>query len=194
MYCKKCGTQIDDDSEFCKSCGAKQTTDESSNIPIQQENKKSGLGCGSIILVFIIIMALFFVGVIIVPACSESCSEDNSKNSNNSNKNQNYDEPQLFTRDARNSDIEIQYETNLSALAIDIVIMPNVDIEKLELKIQHYDKNGNMLLTQYKEIGNVKEGVQVKTQIKLTDFSLTDFFKVETTSITVNDGTVSYFQ
>ena len=105
----------------------------------------------------------------------------------------NDDTPQLFTRDARINDVTITTETNYNNLGIDIIILPNVDIEGLEIKLIHYDKNGKELLTQYKTIGNVKEGLQVKTQVQLLDFSITDMFKVNNTKIEIIEGTVSYF-
>ena len=47
MYCKKCGTQINDDAMFCKKCGAKQTVilsdDEPKEKPDSEEVNKQDL-------------------------------------------------------------------------------------------------------------------------------------------------------
>ena len=187
MYCKKCGTQIDDDSKFCKNCGEKQTKNES--IKKEKSNKTKAEKT-------LIIMTIIVAVIVTISLIGQNCKNSNNNNNKTSDNNDDYDynEPQLFTRNARNADIQIEYENDFTELAIDIIIMPNVDIDNLEIKVQHYDKNGNILLTQYKTIGNVKEGIQAKTQMKLLDLSLSDMFKVEKTSITVTGGTVSYFQ
>ena len=181
MYCKQCGTQIDDNSIYCNKCGESQKA-----VKFDKDSKK---GCLTVFIIFMIMIIglLFFTETVSLKNCNGNSTNTNKNNSN-------YDTPQLFTRDARNSDITISSETNISALAVDIIILPNIDIEDLEIKIVHYDKNGNVLLTQYKQIGNVKEGIQVKTQVELLDFSFTDMFKVDKTSISVIGGTVSYFR
>ena len=180
MFCKYCGKEIDDDSMFCNKCGESQKA-----VKFDKDSKK---GCLTVFIIFMIMIIglLFFTETISLKNCNG--------NSTNTNKNDsNYDAPQLFTRDARINDVTITTETNYKNLGIDIIILPKVDIEDLEIKLIHYDKNGKELLTQYKTIGNVKEGVQVKTQVQLLDFSITDMFKVNNTKIEVVEGTVSYF-
>ena len=41
MYCKNCGSQIDDDSKFCDKCGQTISKNEEKNINVEQnvENK-----------------------------------------------------------------------------------------------------------------------------------------------------------
>ena len=191
MYCKKCGTQIDDDSEFCKKCGTeqKENNEIQENTANTKSNKPSLPGC----IIWIIVTSIIISIITVVIA---GITNDNKRNEQTNNSTNDYEnnEPQLFTRNANNNDIQIKYETNYSALAVDIIILPNTNIENLEIKIVHCDKNNNVLLTQYKTIGNVTKGIQVKTQMKLLDFSLSDMFKVNSTSITVSNGTVSYFK
>lgn len=181
MFCKHCGVKIEEDSTFCKHCGKSQK-----EAKFDKESKK---GC----LIVLIIFTLFIVALLLFSETIslKNCNDDSSDTNKNDNS---YNEPQLFTRNAKNSDLTITSETNYSNLGIDIIIMPKTDIENLEIKLVHYDKNGNELLTQYKTIGNVKEGVQVKTQVQLLDFSFSDMFKVYNTEIYVTEGTVSYFQ
>lgn len=183
MYCKHCGKEIDDESVFCNKCGEKQDNLNSKNTKEDNESKK---GCLTVLVIFTILIVgiLFLTETITLKNCNNNNSKDSTYEDNT---------PQLFTRNARNNDITITTETNYNNLGIDIIILPKVDIEDLEIKLVHYDKNGNELLTQYKTIGNVKEGVQVKTQVQLLDFSITDMFKVYNTKIEVVEGTVSYF-
>ena len=189
MFCKHCGTKIDDDSVFCNKCGMKQNSEK--NQKEQNKKTKDGdntkYGCLLTYAIIVVILAITFLSVVLLP---EAC--DNKRNDKNFTENES-NEPQIFTRNARNNDVTITAETNYSNLGVDIIILPKVDIEDLKIKLVHLDKNGKELLTQYKTIGNVKEGVQVKTQVQLLDFSITDMFKVYNTKIEVIEGTVSYF-
>lgn len=193
MFCKHCGTQIDDDSIYCNKCGEKQKNNEieekiinaQENEVKNKNNKNGGKFIIGIIICFLITLAI--ITIIDINKNPEDYIKDSKYEDSND------DTPQLFTRDARINDVTITTETNYNNLGIDIIILPNVDIEGLEIKLIHYDKNGKELLTQYKTIGNVKEGLQVKTQVQLLDFSITDMFKVNNTKIEIIEGTVSYF-
>ena len=94
MYCKHCGTQIDDDSIFCKYCGKE------INKELNKENKTNAKeknhGC-----LAVIIFILLFIGIFTIPFIIdkiESCN-DNTKDSKYEDSNNDYKEPQLFTRD-----------------------------------------------------------------------------------------------
>ena len=60
MYCKKCGTQIDDDSEFCKSCG------NSINITINEAKEKKQQKTWKKILISIIAIGLIIFIVLLL--------------------------------------------------------------------------------------------------------------------------------
>ena len=101
---------------------------------------------------------------------------------------------QIMTRDANNNDVEIDAEMDLSSLGMKIIVHPNCDIEGLVIKIKQYDEYGDLLETFKKNLGNVKEGVEVTTSISLADFDFLDIFKLGKTKIEVYDGTVKYLQ
>lgn len=101
--------------------------------------------------------------------------------------------PQLFTREATNADIIVDGDLDLGNLGAKYILNPKVDIEGLTIKISLLDKNYNEIESFTKYIGNVKEGVQVKVSLSLTEMSLSTIFKVKYESIKVVDGRVSYF-
>ena len=211
MYCKKCGHEIDNDSVFCNKCGAKQKAEESEDNLDKEEieeeynednvinyynpdkkkstDKKENSGCLRVVIGLIIILL-----IIIIAWIANAPESDNSNNENNNYNDNKYNEPQWFTRDATNNDITVTYETNYTALAVDIYIMPKCDIDNLEIEITYYDKNGAALTSQVKHIGNVKEGVQVQSRMALLDLSITDMFKLDTSDLYVVSGTVSYLK
>lgn len=172
MYCKKCGEQIDEDSEFCKKCGAKQNT-----VNVNNNNEKKGCGIAIIVIIaFISSLIVFF-------------SIDARTKNNNNDKGDNVIE-QMFTRDANNGDIEIDSKMNLNNLGVDIIIHPNCDIENLSIKIIQYDNDGKIVKTINKNLGNVKEGVELSTSLSLTDFSITEIWSLGATEIKVVGGKV----
>ena len=252
MYCKKCGTEIDNDSDFCYSCGEKITQKDTSEEELKENSTKSNqekidtsdLIIRAIINLFIIgiyigitILTMYFVSentlkgnptdfgffliyssmivtlfgiiftlaskkkfktaiivIIILSICliaSMTIYKETQSANNNRNETQS---PQLFTRDANNGDIQVEAIMNYNNLGVDIIIHPNCDIENLVIKIKQYDKEGNIIETFTKNLGNVKEGVEVTTSISLTDFDFSDIFKLGKTGIEVYNGRVKYFQ
>ena len=86
MYCKKCGTQISDGSEFCSKCGAKQdySSDEPSKIdekPIlesqEKEKPKKKTGC--------FVRLLQIIGGIIILSFIGSCISGTGGNNETKN-------------------------------------------------------------------------------------------------------------
>jgi len=86
MYCKKCGTQISDGSEFCSKCGAKQDhlSDEASKIdekPIleshEKEKPKKKTGC--------FVRLLQIIGGIIILSFIGSCISGTGSNNETKN-------------------------------------------------------------------------------------------------------------
>ena len=221
MFCKKCGAQIDNDSEFCKSCGAKQN-----NEPIKKFCPKCGVpitnqikcdNCNHIlnnkrktnlktkkqkrkenIIVAIILIIAF--GAMITPALIEEHIKNTNKENESSSQSQSESEsqekenvfPQILKRDATTNDIECTESLDISNLSIVVYITPKCDIEDLEIKIKFYDKNNELLKTITKTIGDVEEGEEIKKTIPLTD--IPNIFKTETAKLTVSDGKVSYIQ
>ena len=96
----------------------------------------------------------------------------------------------LLSRSARDSDITYRIETELSVI---IKIVPNTDIKDLQVTIYCSDKNDSLITSKTKSLGNVKEGGEYSVTIGLTEFTISEIFKIEYWRLRVTGGTVSYF-
>ena len=191
MYCKKCGTQIDDDSEFCKNCGTKQISEENSNTPIQPENKNKGMGCGSLILFTIITLLIAIIGFAIVPSCIQSCNDENKgytqmgggiSNSGGSGNN-------TTTRDITGKDIEFTGKDLSTGSRITVIAKSK--LRNLKLKIIFYDKNQNVIHETYEYIGNMEENEKYEFVMDTNFVNENILIQSETYNISVYDGYVT---
>ena len=212
MYCKKCGTEIGDDWIFCTKCGtriaeedsavaegttpeSKGTTPEDTSMKPRGESmeaEEERSGCLFAFITFIIAALILCVVCLVVWGASGAGSAGSSSAGGTGHGNGGI--VQIIKRDARNSDIEISDEIDLASLSVSLVIDPSCDIDDLELTLRYYDKNGSLLKTQVERIGDVKKGKKETLRISITEFSLTELFKVDTTEIGVTGGSVSVFQ
>lgn len=99
----------------------------------------------------------------------------------------------LLSRSARNSDIKVVSDLDLSSLGAKYTITPQTDISNLSITISFLDSNKKVLTSIEKPLDNVKESVQVSFSISLIDLSLSVAWNTQYESWTVTDGTVSYF-
>ena len=157
---------------------------------MEQENNKNTTekkshGCLVALLVLMVIGFLVFMGYRYI----QSELIDNATNSTNRD-----GSGKWFSRSATPSDITVNYELDLSSFGMKGIVLPNKDIENLELTIIFFDKNDSALKTVVKYIGNVKEGVQVSFSISIAEIGLSAAWNAEYTRVTVTGGTVSYFQ
>ncbi len=160
MYCKKCGNEIDNDSVFCSKCGEKLFS--STNTTAERENK----GLIAILIAIPIIFFIIVTGIIMQDSCNN------------------------IGRDATNNDIEIEIQTDITTMSFQAIILPNVDINNLEIEIEFRDKNNVLLKTVTKNIGNVKKGVQVKSYIDSNDLGVSNLLKASKTVSRVISGNV----
>lgn len=96
----------------------------------------------------------------------------------------------ILTRQATINDINIDTSQEIS-FNINYVMIPYVDIDDLELQFKYYDNDKNLITTKTKSVGNVKEGNQYTVSVSLTEFNFFDLFKINYTSVSVINGTVS---
>ena len=156
------------------------------NAESAQEEKR-GHGCLITVLIFIIIIAIIAVAISVAV---NSANED--KKGNNGGNNSSNDKPQIFERDANNGDISFDYEYSFP-ISINIIIVAKVDIKNLSISLLFADENKQTIKTMNKPVGNLDEGERQEITISLTDFSLSEIFKINYTSYRVTGGTVSVF-
>ena len=195
MFCKKCGTKIDDDSIFCCKCGARQSVEQAENSvdaskpadegtkiastpspsgaqSSQEEEYKSG--CGSVLIIFAVFVCIIAlsVGLVLAWGGKNSCSGGG------------------LSRSATTSDISVDTDLNIMALGVDVIVTPKEDISGLELTLVYCDNVGKELKTQKLYIGDVKDGVKTKKTVAITEFSLTEALQISSVKIRVSGGTV----
>ena len=99
----------------------------------------------------------------------------------------------LFKRSANSNDISVNSDLDLTSFGGKYTILPQTDIDGLEVTINYLDSNRKILQSVVKSLGNVKEGVQVSFSISLFDMGLSVAWNTKYESIVVTGGTVSYF-
>lgn len=179
MYCKKCGTEINDDSEYCSQCGTKQKNDEKTESIdnadeqiIKKTNDKNS-GCLKYIALFFFVIIAFILAYFIGSPQSEI--------------------DKTFKRDAGNGDITVAYDIDIKNLEMELTITPNVDIEDLTLYIVYYDKNKKLIKSQDKYIGNVEKEETIEKTIHLTNLTLEEMLNIYEIQIIVSEGKVNKF-
>ncbi|MCH5162730.1 MAG: hypothetical protein J1G38_04500 [Clostridiales bacterium] len=95
-------------------------------------------------------------------------------------------------REATDDDINIDLEQKIS-LNMNFDITAYEDISDLEIKFEFTNKNGVVISTKYKKVGDVQKGKTYQVSIKLTEFSLSDIANAYEVSAEVTGGRVSYF-
>lgn len=99
----------------------------------------------------------------------------------------------LLSRSANNNDIVVTSDLDLASFGGKYTVMPQTDINNLQVTVYFLDKNKNTLTSKVENLGNVKQGVQVSFSISLFDLGLSVAWNTEYTSTAVTGGTVSYF-
>ena len=101
--------------------------------------------------------------------------------------------PTLTSRQATINDIDIESDTS-DLFTIELIVTPNCDIKNLEITITYYSSNDSILKTSKIYYGNVSENQSYSKLIYITDFSLSEIYKIDYVKYSVSRGTVSYFQ
>ena len=167
-YCPYCNQVVDSNYRFCKYCGR---TIEKNLVPPKRKS------CFTQFLIFCLVVALIIF-------CFVKCTDTAGSNNDG--------EKELLSRSARNSDIVVVSSEELS-FSDTYKIVPDCDIDNLQLTFSWKDENKNVLATKVKSVGNVKEGIEYTVSFSLSEFSLSDIAKIKYYSCTVIGGTVSYF-
>ena len=145
-------------------------------------------------LKFVVVM-LIIVGILfIVVKCVQSRQSESNGGSGSQTTQENHDgDKHLFRRSANINDISVDSELDLSSFGGKYVIIPQTDIDGLEITINYMDENRKVLHSVVKTLGNVKQGLQVNFSISLFDLGLSIAWNTKYESVVVTGGTVSYF-
>lgn len=143
---------------------------------MEKENKKSCCsGC--------LVKMLAVVGAIVL-LCLIGFNLLQDKNGvNNSN-------PNLFERKATVQDITLQ-ESYSFPVSVKYTITPKADIEDLEIKIDFLTSSGELLGTQYLEIGDVSSGRHYTKTMSITQLSASEALLAKKCRWSVSRGTIS---
>lgn len=145
------------------------------------EEKKSG-GFGKILTVFVVMFAITF-GII----------EAAKYGLKNTNKNGNYDgNPVLLTRSAKNTDISLKQDVEATLLNLkdSYRLVPYVDIKNLKMSFSYYKKDGALIKSVTKMVGNVYKD---STSYIYIEHTISEMLSMSKYSYSVIGGTVSYF-
>ena len=150
-----------------------------------EPNGKKTHGFLKFLIVGLIIAAILF-GLV-------KCAEYKSTVNSNTSQGNSDGSTHLLSRSARNSDITVESDLDLSSFGAKYTVRPQTDIDNLKITISILDENKNVLTSVEKSLGDVKESVQVSFSISLFDMSLIVALQTRYESWTVTGGTVSYF-
>lgn len=189
--CENCGAPIGENEKKCSYCGTPTAKNSIDNLQKQQTNsiksvkeEPRGIGCfvTIIILIFCIIVVIFIphlAGANCVSCLGESCAEGGGGTSG------------FLERPIRNGDLTIDSEYD-SLISVNIVVVAHANIKNLSLKLTFYDKNNSVIKTMTKYIGNIESGDRKDATVSLTDFNISEAFKINSVRVEVENGVVSY--
>lgn len=95
----------------------------------------------------------------------------------------------IISRNANNADITVKQEESLS-FSYNLKITPKSDIENLQIEFKFYDKNGTLISTKNKIIGNVSKNTEYSVSFALSEFSISSLTQISRYSWSVCGGTV----
>ena len=178
-YCHQCGTKVEDNAVFCSKCGTPLDRPTPPPTHKNQSGEQKGCGCGfigcfSFVLILIVVLALavnnpsgelgrFFVDV--------------------------YED--YIPQKADNGDIDLEYDLNLINLSVTMIIVPDKNINDLEITLKYCDKDGTFFKQQVVYVGDVKKGVRVSKDISIFDFTMAELIKIDDIYISVSGGTAN---
>lgn len=101
------------------------------------------------------------------------------------------------SRSARNTDISVTCNDfsieEILSLSMVFTVVPNQDIEDLEITIYFCDSSETELTSKTQRIGNLNKNQTCDASFSLTEFTLTQLYKIKAWRYEVTGGTVNYF-
>lgn len=168
MFCKKCGKEIADNSEFCQFCGTKQNEDVNNTINNIQENQvkpqqdKKPNGCLTTIIV--IIFLCFICGTFMEDTSSKLPATSTTTPS----------KPNLEVVEHHSCSTE--YGTN--AVCGTVQNNSSRNYGYAQVSVNFYDKNGNLIDSSLDNINNLGAGQKWKFQVPFLTYSNVSKYQV----------------
>lgn len=131
------------------------------------------------ILLILAVIAVIFFGAFKVVDCA-----NNPENTDGAGK--------LTSRSARYSDVSITQSDEFT-LTTKFILVPQTDIDNLEVTIHFSDSSQRIIKSKTKTIGNVVRNGQYTFSFNYNEFSLQETLNIEYWRYEVTGGTVSYF-
>lgn len=195
MYCKHCGSEIEDNSKFCKSCGknlnedkSKENIEQKKEIEYHKDEKwPTGL---KVFLAIIIIVTIIgaVIGIVLGHVPKNNASQNSTKNENRI---ENTDDNKLLSRNANLNDLNVVWHDH--SLSYSGTVVPKTDIENLVLTFKFYDDNDNTVKTIEKRFGNITKNQQYDFTITMSEIGYTTALKISGVRYNVSSGQVKYF-
>ena len=157
MYCKKCGTEIADNSVYCSKCGQKQNdSQEFQKKPYEiktKTDKKSPLWWLCLIIVVPSIISLIIIPIIW--NITQEMQEQQKKNEKPSTIT-----PEIYAREIEPYDLDIQLAPDWENLYIAAIFTPKNYINYAKVRFTFFDENRNVLYKIDEIIVAQKEDIQ----------------------------------
>jgi len=201
MFCKNCGKEIEDDSKFCRYCGAALAkSEEEAPTPEDEAVKKESAedettdksGCG-IAAILIIAVVVVIIGISVALSGTDTKGTSGSSGSSSSSSTGgSFWTP--GTRSAKNDDVHLEITTIPGFFISDdfyrLELQAQEKITGLVLEIDFKNESGRVLKTETLNVGKVVPGNRYSFELTQSGMSADDLNTAEKFSWRVKSGTV----
>jgi len=177
MYCKYCGSKMDDDAIFCSQCGKKLSpaddTYRKNRSTYEQEDsweeidKEKERGC----LTFVCLTCVIIVGVLLVTLFGTYAG--------------NHEGIKALTRE------DYTYTTDQGLSSYSVTITPKTNIKVCDVELKLYDKEGSVVFSDTITKNELKEG---KTYTYVFEFGVLNALSGKSVKINVSGERQSIFR
>lgn len=170
MYCKKCGHEIENDSNFCKNCG-----EGIKDVVNETSDKKDHTSLRLFLLLIFVLVA-----IILVAAATRFDINNNLE--------------EAFSEKATIKDIELDFYEIPSLggnTKYGVVIQANEKIENLIIEIDFLDKDKHVLKTETIRIGKITPGNEYKYELNQTGMEISQLDKTKSFNTRVIGGYIT---
>lgn len=181
MYCKHCGTQIDDDSIYCNKCGKQQNKEEQNEKSSNKNDSKFLIVISIILVILTIFIVLYFTNI----KDNGKTTTDTSTETNDTSK-----DTSDYIRQAGINDLYITKRENYPT-SIYYIITAKRDIYDLEIDLEEYAKDGTLTRTVHFNISNLKQNETYTMKLDISNYTNNEINNIDIVYVRVVNGTTS---